>query len=360
MTHFYPLRVSEVQTLTTQSVAITFEIPKEIASPFTFMAGQYITLKHKINGHEVRRAYSISSAPVISGVQTHFTVGIKEVAGGAFSTYANRYIQQGDTLEVMPPQGRFFYDPLATPNSKKQVLAIAAGSGITPMMAIASTVLRENNNNTFCLIYGNKTKQDTMFASEIQLLKNTYGSRFMLQEVFSQAKEEGALFGRIDQGAINYTLKNLDTTPLYAAYLCGPIGMIETATETLKSVRLAPEKIHFELFTVATQDNTTKNATAEPQNKGAISVAVTVDGETSHIEMESKTILLDAIIKEDIDAPYSCQGGVCSSCICKVTAGSATMLKNQILTDSEIADGLVLSCQAMVTSPSVAVDFDDV
>lgn len=358
MTSFYPLTVSQVENLTTQSVAISFEIPAHLQSDFTFQAGQYITIKHKIHGKEVRRAYSISSAPAVSGPQASITVGIKEVAGGAFSPYANRYIQKGDVLEIMPPQGRFLYAPTSAP---VHILGVAAGSGITPILSIAKSVLASGSKHTFTLIYGNKSPQDVMFSSEIEALKAAYPNQLKIQWVYSQAKEENSLFGRIDTAAINYLLKNIDTDPFDAAYLCGPEGMIKTATESLEKAGLATDQIHYELFTVATESTTEAGeATESALTAGNIAVEVTVDGETSTIEMDAKTILLDAIIKADIDAPYSCQGGVCSSCICKVTKGSASMIKNQILTDSEIADGLVLSCQAMVTSTEIAVDFDDV
>jgi ring-1,2-phenylacetyl-CoA epoxidase subunit PaaE len=358
MTSFYPLTVSQVENLTTQSVAISFEIPAHLQSDFTFQAGQYITIKHKIHGKEVRRAYSISSAPEMSGPQASITVGIKEVAGGAFSPYANRYIQKGDVLEIMPPQGRFLYAPTSAP---VHILGVAAGSGITPILSIAKSVLASGSKHTFTLIYGNKSPQDVMFSSEVETLKAAYPNQLKIQWVYSQAKEENSLFGRIDTAAINYLLKNIDTDPFDAAYLCGPEGMIKTATESLEKAGLATDQIHYELFTVATESTTeAEEATESALTAGNIAVEVTVDGETSTIEMDAKTILLDAIIKADIDAPYSCQGGVCSSCICKVTKGSASMIKNQILTDSEIADGLVLSCQAMVTSTEIAVDFDDV
>jgi len=361
MTHFYPLKVSKVQNLTTQSVAISFEIPENIAVDFSFKAGQYITLKHTINGKEVRRAYSISSAPVASGAQKEFTVGIKEVKNGAFSTYANRYIQLGDVLEVMPPQGRFLYTPKTGPI---HIMGVAAGSGITPILAIAETVMRSGSDHEFTLVYGNKTPAEVMFSEEIAALSKAYPSQFKLQWVFSQANESHAIFGRIDTAAINYVLKNVDTEPFDSVYLCGPESMIATAKESLAAQGVTAENIHYELFSVPVAQ-----AGAEDQEiaggssgeaVGKIQVSVTVDGETTQIAMDAKTILLDALIKEDIDAPYSCQGGVCSSCICKVTAGSASMIENQILTDSEIEDGLVLSCQAMVTSPSIAVDFDDV
>jgi ring-1,2-phenylacetyl-CoA epoxidase subunit PaaE len=339
-------------------VAISFEIPAHLQSDFTFQAGQYITIKHKIHGKEVRRAYSISSAPAVSGPQASITVGIKEVAGGAFSPYANRYIQKGDVLEIMPPQGRFLYAPTSAP---VHILGVAAGSGITPILSIAKSVLASGSKHTFTLIYGNKSPQDVMFSSEVETLKAAYPNQLKIQWVYSQAKEENSLFGRIDTAAINYLLKNIDTDPFDAAYLCGPEGMIKTATESLEKAGLATDQIHYELFTVATESTTeAEEATESALTAGNIAVEVTVDGETSTIEMDAKTILLDAIIKADIDAPYSCQGGVCSSCICKVTKGSASMIKNQILTDSEIADGLVLSCQAMVTSTEIAVDFDDV
>ena len=349
MSDFHKLTVAAVDQLTPNSVALTFDIPTQLKDTFAFKAGQYITIKHSINGEEVRRAYSISSAPS-SG---KLTVGIKKVEGGTFSVYANEEIKAGDILELMPPEGRFIFE---TSIAAKNIAAFAAGSGITPIMSIAQTVLEANDDNTFVLVYGNQKPEETMYLSEILKLQKTYGERFFVQSVYSKATEANCLFGRIETSTVNLILKNkFKNVAFNGFYLCGPEAMINTVSDTLKSNGVSEANIHFELFTTSdTEDTVAENL------DGKTKIEVLVDDETFSFEMDQKTLVLDAVLKEDIDAPYSCQGGVCSSCIARVTEGKAEMVKNQILTDGEVAEGLILTCQAHPTTPTIKVDYDDV
>ncbi|ADV48868.1 ferredoxin--NADP reductase [Cellulophaga sp. E16_2] len=349
MSDFHSLKVSTIQQLTSSSVAITFAIPDDLKDTFTFSAGQYITISKEINGVEVRRAYSISSVPASGKI----TVGVKKITDGTFSVYANDNIKVGDVLEVMPPEGRFVFQPS---NSAKHVAAFVAGSGITPIMSIAETVLKSHLNSTFVLVYGNQNTEEVMFSKEIEALQKQYNNRFFVQHVFSRINQEGALFGRIEGSTVNYIVKNkFKDTAFDAFYLCGPEEMIDLVSEKLQAANVAKEKIHFELFTSSeTVDTMAENL------DGATQVQVIVDDETFTFSMDKKMLVLDAVLKENIDAPYSCQGGVCSSCIARVTEGKAEMVKNQILTDGEIAEGLILTCQAHPLTPTLKVDFDDV
>ena len=349
MSDFHKLTVTAVDSLTPSSVALSFDVPAALKANFSYLPGQYITIKHNVSGEELRRAYSISSAPS-SG---KLTVGIKKVAGGSFSVYANEAIKAGDILEVMPPEGRFTFD--ATQGSQN-IAAFAAGSGITPIMSIAQTVLEANNTNKFILIYGNQKPEETMFFSDIQLLKEKYAERFFTQYVYSKVNEPDALFGRIETSTVNLIVKNkFKDVDFNGFYLCGPEAMINAVSDTLKGNGIADDKIHFELFTASEADTSiTENL------DGKTKVEVLVDDETFHLEMDQKELVLDAVLKQDIDAPYSCQGGVCSSCIARITEGKAEMEKNQILTDSEIAEGLILTCQAHPTTPTLKVNYDDV
>ncbi|WP_405247617.1 2Fe-2S iron-sulfur cluster-binding protein [Cellulophaga sp. Asnod2-G02] len=349
MSDFHSLKVSNVQPLTASSVAITFAIPDELKDTFTFSAGQYITISKKINGVEVRRAYSISSVPASGKI----TVGVKKITDGTFSVYANDKIKVGDVLEVMPPEGRFIFQPS---NAAKHVAGFVAGSGITPIMSIAETVLKSHLNSTFVLVYGNQNADEVMFSKELEALKKQYANRFFVQHVFSRVNQEGALFGRIEGSTVNYIVKNkFKDTSFDAFYLCGPEEMIDLVSETLQAANIAKDKIHFELFTASE----TVDTMAESLD-GATKVEVVVDDETFSFSMDKKMLVLDAVLKENIDAPYSCQGGVCSSCIARVTEGKAEMVKNQILTDGEIAEGLILTCQAHPLTATLKVDFDDV
>jgi len=349
MADFHSLTVKHIKKLTPSSVAITFDIPKHLIQTFDFEAGQYITIKKEIKGEELRRAYSISSTPKKNTI----TIGVKKVDRGGFSDFANSKLAEGDVLEVMPPEGRFVF---ITSDSTKNIAAFAAGSGITPIMSIAKTVLDSNAANTFVLVYGNKSYEETMFYTELMKLQLEYTNRFYVYFTNSQAREKDSLFGRIDTSTVNYALKNKHKDVAFDAfYLCGPEAMIHKVTDTLKDNGVADDKINFELFT-ATEIKEELPISAE----GETQVEVLVDDETFSFTMDKKMLVLDAILKENIDAPYSCQGGVCSSCIARVTEGKAEMANNQILTDSEIEEGFILTCQAHPVTPTLKVDYDDV
>ncbi|WP_297704335.1 ferredoxin--NADP reductase [uncultured Eudoraea sp.] len=349
MSDFYSLTIDKISRLTPNSVAVSFIIPKELENEFAFEAGQYITIKHKADGEEVRRAYSISSSPK----DKHITIGIKKVPEGRFSTYANSSLQEGDQLLVMPPEGRFVYK---TSNKQENICAYAAGSGITPIMSIARTVLESHPENTFVLVYGNQNKSETMFLNEILELTNTYKDRFTVQFVYSRVREEDSLFGRIDTSVINFILKNkFKETNFNTFYLCGPEEMINLGCDTLKANGIAEDSIYYELFT------TSENEESETKNlEGKTTLEVLLDDEVFSFSMDKKSSVLDAVLDEDIDAPYSCQGGVCSTCIARITEGEVKMDKNQILTDSEIAEGLILTCQAHPVTATLKIDYDDV
>ena len=349
MSDFYPLQVLSVDPLTPNAVALTFEVPETLKDAFQFQAGQYITIKKGLNGKELRRAYYISAAPS-SG---KLTVGIKKMSNGTFSKYANESISAGDTLEVMPPEGRFIFNENAT---SRTIGAFAAGSGITPILSIAQTVLESHKDNHFVLVFGNQSPKEAMYREDLVDLKEKYNDRFFIQWVYSRSSESDSLFGRIEKATVNLILKNKFKEFLFDAfYLCGPEKMITTVTDTLKSNGISQEKILFELFT----------SSETPQNDvegldGKSKVTVVLDDEELEFTMDQKELVLDAVLKNDIDAPYSCQGGVCSSCIARVVEGEAEMVKNQILTDSEVAEGLILTCQAHAKTALLKIDYDDV
>ena len=349
MSEFHALKIASTEVLTPNSVALTFEITSDLKDTFSFTAGQYITLKHEVNGAEVRRAYSISSSP-FSG---QITVGIKKVPNGTFSVYANEQLKAGDVLEVMVPEGRFVFEPNPSP---KNVAAFAAGSGITPIMSIAQTVLESHPESTFVLVFGNQNPDEAMYLKDLEELHKKYSDRFFIQKVYSRSQEEGALFGRIETSTVNFIVKNkFKETAFDAFYLCGPEEMINTVSDTLKNNGVSEDKILFELFTASeSEDTLAENLDGKTQ------VEVVVDDETFSFAMDKKSLVLDAVLKEKIDAPYSCQGGVCSSCIARITEGKAEMVKNQILTDGEVAEGLTLTCQAHPLTPTLKVDYDDV
>jgi ring-1,2-phenylacetyl-CoA epoxidase subunit PaaE len=349
MAHFHSLTVQKIKPLTPNSVAITFAIPKDLIQTFAFTAGQYITIKKEIKGKELRRAYSISSSPKCEGI----TIGVKKVDKGGFSDFAHNKLKVGDVLEVMPPEGRFIFKPSPNP---KNIVAFAAGSGITPIMSIAKTVLESNSKNNFVLVYGNKSYKETMFYTDLVKLQLEYTNRFYIYFILSQTQEDESIFGRIEPSTVNYVLKNKHKNLEFNDYyLCGPEAMIQLVTENLKDTGITEDKIHFELFT----STEIKDELPEKLD-GKTQLKVIVDDEEFSLSMDKSSLVLDAVLKENIDAPYSCQGGVCSSCIARIKEGKADMVKNQILTDSEIAEGLILTCQAHPTTPTLTVDYDDV
>ena len=349
MAQFHTLKIQSIVRQTEKAVSITFDVPTALEATFSFKAGQYITLKTVINETEIRRDYSLSSSPRSGDL----TVTIKEIDNGIFSTYANNHLNSGDSLDVGEPNGRFIFEPQS--ENANSIIAFAAGSGITPIMSIARTVL-ETDDKSVVLIYGNKSPEKTIFYKEILELQSTYLNRFKVQFIYSESNDDGALFGRIDTGNINYVLKNtIQLEPSQLFYLCGPEGMIKTTTAILSEKGIQDEQILFELFTASNVVPGNKSV-----NKGESEITMLVDDEETTLIMPQNQTILEAALANDIDAPYSCQGGVCSSCICRVTEGSAKMRQNNILTDNEVAEGLVLSCQAEPTSLLIKVDFDDI
>ncbi|UMB53263.1 2Fe-2S iron-sulfur cluster-binding protein [Lutibacter sp. A64] len=351
MSKFHTLTIKEIKKETKNTVSIVFDIPTELKNEFTFTAGQYINIKKELAGVELRRAYSICSAPNSNELR----VAVKAVDNGTFSVFSNTILKEGDTLDVQKPEGKFILK--TSKSNTKNYLAIAAGSGITPIMAMLKAVLTEEPNSTFTLIYGNKTVTETIFKTEIDNLHNSFPDRLNLQYVYSQEEQENSLFGRIDKGNINYIVKNkLKNTTFNNAFLCGPEAMIQVATDTLIENNIDKNNIHFELFStpVTSEKETSENF------EGTSEITIIVDDEETTFKMDAKTTILNAALEEGLDAPYSCQGGICSSCLGKVTEGSAKMTKNAILSDSEIEEGLILTCQAHPTSQKITVDYDDV
>ena len=349
MSTFYPLKVSNIEHLTPNSVAVSLRIPSENKEAFRFDSGQYITIRHKGGGTEVRRAYSISSEPGSEEI----TIGIKKVKGGTFSVYANEQLKTGEVLEVMPPEGRFVFKP---GTGSKNILAFAAGSGITPIMSIVRTALKSSDDLHFVLAFGNQSREETMFYDEIHDLQKKYNDRFFVYHLYSRRQEPESLFGRIENSTVNYILRNKHKEMEFdAAYLCGPLPMIETVRDSLKDNGIPEERIYHELFTEPEGE-----ASSDVPLEGKTMLEVTLDDEVHQLEMDQKSLVLDVVLNAKIDAPYSCQGGVCSTCIAKVTEGSAHMEKNQILTDSELEEGFILTCQAHPTSAILKIDYDDV
>jgi ring-1,2-phenylacetyl-CoA epoxidase subunit PaaE len=351
MSSFHSLSVKNINRETDKAISISFNIPENLKETFAFQAGQYITLKTEIDGNEVRRDYSLCVSPKSGELK----IAIKEVKDGTFSAFANNNLKVGDNLAVAPPKGRFIFEP--NDSKTKNIALFAAGSGITPILSIVKTALEEEIHSKVILVYGNKTTKDTMFLNELLDLQHEYKDRFSIQFVFSQQDEDDSIFGRIEKSTVNYVVKNKHKhIEVDAFYLCGPEAMIHMVKDVLTSHGIDENRIHFELFKAA------KPAELNPEqvSSGTTNITITVDDETTTFEMSQKQTILEAALDEDLDAPYSCQGGICSSCLARITEGEASMRQNNILTESEVAEGLILTCQAHPTTPSITVDYDDV
>ena len=348
MAKFYSLDIKELKKETKDAVSITFDIPSNLQNEFKFIAGQYITLKTIINKEEVRRAYSICSSPKSNEI----TVAVKQVKGGTFSVFATTELTKNTKIEVAAPEGKFI---LKTDKSNSNnYLAFAAGSGITPIMAMIKDVLETESNSTFTLVFGNKSTYETIFFDEINALKETYKNRFFVQYVYSKEQPKNSLFGRIDNSTVNYILKQRKVD-FSSVFLCGPEQMIFTVKDTLLENNFNEDNIHFELFTSKKKD---KEEIINEVLKGETEITILLDDETTTFTMKQDDNILSAALNKGLDAPYSCQGGICSSCLAKVTEGKAVMKKNSILSEEEVAEGYILTCEAHPTTAKIIIDYD--
>ena len=351
MSSFHKLQIKEVIQETDNAVSIVFHVPAELQALYQFLAGQYVNLKLTLDGQEIRRAYSVCSSPKSGELR----IAIKSVQDGHFSKFANANLRAGDFLDVSKPEGKFIFEP--DNEKQKNYAGFAAGSGITPVMSILKSVLESEPKSTFVLVYGNKSPKETIFHNELHELQLKYVGRFFVHYVFSQAKADGELFGRIDKSTVNFVLNNKHKEKAFDKfYLCGPEAMINLVSSVLKEENISETDIKFELFS----SSSTKESIQIESNSGTSKIEMMVDDTLTTFQMSQKQTILEAALKQGIDAPYSCQGGICCSCLARIKKGTAEMKKNSVLTDNEIAEGLILTCQAYPTSDDVYVDYDDV
>ncbi|MEX6626842.1 2Fe-2S iron-sulfur cluster-binding protein [Tenacibaculum salmonis] len=349
MSTFHKLNIEKIIKETADAVSILFTVPAELKEAYNFIAGQYVTIKATLNDKEVRRAYSICASPNSNQIK----VAVKAVEKGVFSTYATTKLQENTTLEVSEPEGKFILEPKAN----KNYIAFAAGSGITPVLSMIKTVLDNEASSTFTLVFGNKKAETTIFYDELNALSEAYPSQFNLHYIFSKEVRNDSKLGRIDKNNVNHFVKDIHKDISFdATYICGPEEMINLVSETLQESGFDKETIHFELFTASA--SATETPVIYPDGKSEITILL--DDEESTFSMEKTDTILAASLRNKLDAPYSCQGGVCSSCIAKVTEGKAVMSKNSILSDDELEDGFILTCVAHPCTPKVVIDFDDV
>ena len=349
MATFHELSVAKVERLTDDAVAVTFDVPDELRGDFDFGAGQSLTLRRRTDGTEHRRSYSIC-APAGSAPR----VGVREIPGGGmFSTWLTREVRVGDRVEVGTPSGRFRADPTAGGRH----LCIAAGSGITPMLSVAATVLTHPDAQV-TLLYGNRTSGSVMFAEEIADLKDRYPARFEVVHVLSREPRSVDLFsGRLDADRLRQLLALQPMDDIDDVWLCGPFGMISDAREVLQEIGFPSERVHFELFYVDAPPPEVHRPDASLD--GAVSqVTVTLDGRATQIPMSREHSILDGAATSRSDVPFACKGGVCGTCRAIVRCGEVDMRRNYALDDAEVEAGFVLTCQTYPVGDEVSVDFD--
>lgn len=336
---FHSLRVADVSAETDDSVAITFDVPDELRDEFRHVPGQHLVLRAYLNGEEVRRSYSICTAPGEA-----LRVGIKRIPEGVFSTFATTALAPGDLVEAMAPIGDFIAEP--RPGQYAHHVMVAAGSGITPILSMVATLLRDEPSSQVTLVYGNRTSQTIMFHEELEALKNRHPGRFQVIHVLSRESHQVPLFeGRIDADKLRSLATTLlDVDSVDGWYLCGPLEMVEGLSATLGELGVDPERIHSELF--FDERIETMPDALEP-GKGLVEVEVTIDGRTSIVNVDPDgPPLLDYARSVRAEVPFACKGGMCATCKAVVTEGNVVMTKNYALTQEEIDSGFALTCQA--------------
>jgi ring-1,2-phenylacetyl-CoA epoxidase subunit PaaE len=352
MARFHKLKVKEIIRETPDAVSVILDVPPPVQPEFLFKMGQYITFKININGEEVRRSYSLCSAPH----ERLIKVAVKEVPDGKMSSYINRQLKPGDEVEVMTPMGKF-NTPLSGSNKKKYVL-FAGGSGITPMMSIIKSVLFVEKQSRLHLIYANRNEESVIFKNELEEIKSKNPDKFQITYVYDTPPSDKFLKGPISEEVASDIIIKQNVSDADEFFICGPGPMMENIKKALQNRRVAAEKIHIEYFT-SVQQELSQQKTFEGQEDMEAEVTVVLYGVETTFSLKSSGInILEAAIEAGVDAPFSCKGAVCCTCRAKVLEGKVKMDANYALTDKEVEEGFVLTCQAHPLTPKVVLDYD--
>lgn len=356
MPSFFPIKVKEVYKETEDCSVVTFDIPEDLKSDFKYHQGQHLTFKKDINGEDVRRSYSLCSSPV----DDEWRVAVKQIFEGKFSTYVNEQLEANDILEVMPPSGDFGVDVDET--TEKTYLFFAAGSGITPILSMIKTHLAKEPDSNCKLFYLNKNAKSIIFKEEIEQIRNRYFGRLEIFYFLTREQRDIELLnGRFTPEKIQ-TLANtvFDVEEVNDVFICGPEEMIFMIRDELTSLGLSEDKVHYELFVSGlSEEDKQRVERAMAKRKDGTQITILDGGKEFHFAMtKDYDNILDAALAAGADLPFACKGGVCSTCKCKVMEGDVEMKLNYALEKDEVAQNLVLSCQAVPTSDKVTVDFD--
>lgn len=352
--HFHPLVVKEVKRETSDCVSVLFEIPIHLKDVFEFTQGQNITLKTTIDGEEIRRSYSICSAPF----ENELRIAIKNVEGGKFSTYANHQLKKNDLISVLPPTGKF--NTILHTKNKKDYIAFAAGSGITPILSLIKATLQTEQESSFTLVYSNRSRHSIIFFEQLEGLKNKFLQRFNFIHLLSREKTEASInFGRINVEKLQQLSSLINYKSIDEFFICGPHEVIFCVKDFLEEKGIANSKIHFELFTTPGQKQELPVNKLIDNDLPKSKVTIKLDGRTVAFDLafENESIL-DAALKQGADLPFACKGGVCATCRAKLLEGEVTMKVNYALEPEEVAQGFILTCQSHPVTENVMIDFD--
>jgi ring-1,2-phenylacetyl-CoA epoxidase subunit PaaE len=353
--HFHPLRVAEILAETAEANSIRFDVPPELRDTFQFKAGQHLTLKAEIGAEEIRRNYSLCTAPD----EQDWMVTVKRIDGGVFSNWVGDELKPGDVLDVLPPHGSFTTEFNAT--ARRRLVGIAGGSGITPVMSLVRTLLKSEPDSRFTLFYGNRDSSSIIFLEELARLKDRYLDRFEVYHFLDLEEGEVELFnGMLDRERLEQALERLVPAPEAVSdwFVCGPGPMMDGAESALIDRKVSRDRIHIERFTADRPPESLVKEMAELQTKAAgLVMSVTLDGRTRKVPF-SQSNILDSARVAGLPAPFACKAGVCATCRAKVTGGKVEMAARYGLTDEEIEEGYVLTCQSVPAGDGVAVDYD--
>ena len=355
---FHALSVVHVEPETDGAVCVTLRVPEDLRTAFAFTPGQFLTLRTTIEGHDVRRSYSICSTPNLLQTQGVLQVGVRAVEGGVFSNWACSQLKAGDSVQVMPPDGRF----CVKRQRALHRVGFAAGSGITPILSIMTHTLESQPESKFTLVYGNRRMASVMFNEALQDLKDRYPDRLTLVHILSrQAQEVDLLQGRIDGDKVRAVIDALlPVKSMDEVFVCGPEAMIDATEAALVQAGVPKDRVYTERFTAGERvQGRAPVKQAAASNGKRIALTVVVDGKSHEVHLQEGENVLDAALNAGLDIPYSCKGGVCCTCRTKVLEGQTEMLKNFTLTDEEVSQGFVLSCQACATTDKLVVSFDE-
>ncbi len=359
---FHRLRVQAVEPLTEDAVRIVFAVPEPLREAYHYIAGQHLTIRYSAHGNDkpLRRSYSICEPPPLDGPPARLSIAVKRHGPGGFADYAVRKLAPGEELEVLTAVGGFHAQPGELQSGRVHVVAIAAGSGITPVLSILTDALRTNPESTAALLYGNRTSADVMFLDQLAALAKEYGPRFEVLHVLSRENHHRPelLTGRIDRERLPRLLDAIGAGPDDAYYLCGPYGLVSDGREVL--AERGASHVRFELFATGGIP-APKAATPEAPTsiRHIARITVTFGGRTTVSELRpDDDSLLTAVLRDRPDAPYSCTDGLCGTCRAKLVSGSAEMRRDYALEPDEKSGGFLLTCQSLPTSAEVGLDFD--